>query len=150
MTRTLTGRHVFAMFAGGFGVIIAVNLVLATQAVRTFPGLEVANSYVASQHFDRDRDAQTALGWQVEAHVDRGDVVLDIRDAAGPVQPDELHAVLGRATSVAEDVEPVFVFDGKVWRAPVVLGPGNWNIRLTATAPDGTPFRQRIVLHHKG
>ena len=40
MTKPLTGKHVFAIFATGFGVIIAVNLTLAFNAVATFPGLE--------------------------------------------------------------------------------------------------------------
>ena len=51
--KELTGRHVFGIFAVGFGTIIAVNMVLAISAVRTFPGLEVDNSYVASQQFGR-------------------------------------------------------------------------------------------------
>lgn len=46
--KELTGRHVLLMFVAGFGIIIAVNLTLAFSAVRTFPGLEVKNSYVAS------------------------------------------------------------------------------------------------------
>ncbi len=47
--RPLTGWHVLAMFVAGFGIIIGVNLTLAFKAVSTFPGLEVPNSYVASQ-----------------------------------------------------------------------------------------------------
>ena len=59
--RPLTGWHVLAMFVAFFGVIIAVNLTLAWQAISTFPGLEVENSYVASQTFDADRRAQVVL-----------------------------------------------------------------------------------------
>ena len=62
MARELTGAKVFAITAGAFGVIIAVNVVLAVKAVQTFPGLEVANSYVASQSFDAERTAQQKLG----------------------------------------------------------------------------------------
>ena len=62
----IKGWHVFTGFALAFGVIIAVNLTLAFQAVRTFPGLEVKNSYVASQSFEQERrdqvDAQPAEG----------------------------------------------------------------------------------------
>ena len=50
--RKFTGKHALAVFVGAFGVIIAVNLVLAYNAVKTFPGLEVKNSYVASQEFN--------------------------------------------------------------------------------------------------
>lgn len=63
----IKGWHVFTGFAGAFSIIITVNLTLAFQAVRTFPGLEVRNSYVASQTFDADRTAQLGLGWDVSA-----------------------------------------------------------------------------------
>ena len=61
--REITGRHVLLGMVGAFGVIITVNVVMAWQAVSTFPGLEVKNSYVASQTFDAERKAQLALGW---------------------------------------------------------------------------------------
>ena len=62
MTREfkLTGWHVLAIFVGAFGVIIGVNVALAWNAVATFPGLEVDNSYIASQTFDDRREAQEA------------------------------------------------------------------------------------------
>ena len=66
--RKLTGKHVLMIFAGAFGVIISVNLVLAYSAIKTFPGLEVKNSYVASQTFNERKAAQEALGWNVSAH----------------------------------------------------------------------------------
>mgnify|MGYP001760938923 FL=1 len=65
MTRPLTGKHVLAITLVAFGVIIGVNVLMAVKAVGTFPGLEVANSYVASQDFDRERAAQAALDWTV-------------------------------------------------------------------------------------
>ena len=37
---TLTGRHVALIFGSAITVIIGVNLTLATQAIKTFPGLE--------------------------------------------------------------------------------------------------------------
>lgn len=144
----LKGWHVLAGFVGAFGVIITVNLVLAVNAVKTFPGLEVANSYVASQHFNDDKAAQEALGWTIYADDVDGIVHLSITDRNGePVRVRDLHAVVGRATHVKEDVEPVFAFNGEVYEAPLHLGGGNWNIRMTAVAEDGTVFKQRVVLH---
>lgn len=144
----IKGWHVLAGFVGAFGVIIGVNLVLAVNAVKTFPGLEVKNSYVASQHFDENRAAQESLGWAVRADAADGMVKLAITDESGaPVRVKDLHAVVGRATHVKQDVEPVFAFNGQVYEAPVTLGDGNWNIRMTAVAEDGTTFRQRVVLH---
>jgi nitrogen fixation protein FixH len=63
--RELTGGKVLAIFVGAFGVIIAVNLFMAYSALSTFPGLEVQNSYVASQGFNARLAKQRALGWDV-------------------------------------------------------------------------------------
>ncbi len=148
--RPLTGRMVFAIFAGCFAVIIAVNLTLAFQAVNTFPGLEVKNSYVASQGFDANRAAQEALGWDVSADVDGKRLILTIDQDGAPVVPTIVSAVLGRATNVSQDVEPVFYHDGASFVAPVNLAPGNWNLRLVAEAADGTRFQQRIIVRVPG
>lgn len=147
----LKGWHVFAGFVGAFGVIITVNLVMAYNAIHTFPGLETKNSYVASQSFNADKQAQLALGWDVSARAERGNLILSIRDENGrPVNPVIEEAVLGRATSVKDDQVPTFAWTGSDLTAPVSLGVGNWNLRLKARAEDGTLFQQRIVLHIKG
>ncbi|MCE8514597.1 FixH family protein [Ruegeria pomeroyi] len=149
--RTFTGKHAAMVFVGAFGIIIGVNILLAYSAIKTFPGLEVKNSYVASQEFDTRRDAQEALGWHVRADATGGLVVLSITDQAGkPVEVSELKAVLGRATHVQEDFAPDFAFDGTAYVAKAELGDGNWNIRMMARAEDGTEFIQRVVLHVKG
>lgn len=147
MIKELTGWHVLAIFGSAFAVIIGVNLTLAFQAVHTFPGLETRNSYVVSQKFEEDRAAQEALGWAVSADVANGVLALNIDDAIGPVVPTITSATLGRATHVGEDLIPAFRHDGKRFVAEVpALSPGNWNLRLAAIAPDGTEFRQRIIL----
>lgn len=143
----ITGRKVFFGMAGAFGVIISVNLFLAYSAVQTFPGLEVRNSYVASQNFDDQRAAQEALNWTVSANVSDEELHLFINDADGQaVQVRDLDATFGRATSVRDDQTPAFVFTGTHYAAPVTTAAGNWNLRMTATAADGTPFRQRVVV----
>jgi nitrogen fixation protein FixH len=143
----ITGPKFFAIFASFFVVIISVNIVLAVQAVRTFPGLEVANSYVASQTFDRDRAAQESLHWSIDAAVHSGMLHLSITDTEGaPVEVADLAAVFGRATSVRDDQVPAFVFTGTDYVAPVITSGGNWNLRFEATAVDGTVFRQRVVV----
>ncbi|MGJ8602627.1 MAG: FixH family protein [Marivita sp.] len=148
--RKLTGWHALAIFGSCFAVIITVNLFLAYSAVSTFPGLEVKNSYVASQGFDDRRAEQEALGWTVYAEAKGGLLILSITDATGrPVQAGTLDAVLGRATHVQDDRVPDFAFDGRAYVARETLRPGNWNIRMKATALDGSLFEQRVVLHVK-
>lgn len=145
--REITGKHVAIGFVAAFGLIIAVNLLLAFKAVETFPGLEVKNSYVASQTFNDRKAAQEALGWTIGAHHKNGVLTLSIMgDNGRPVQVVDLEATVGRATHVQDDVSPEFRFDGSAYVAPVELGDGNWNIRMTAHALDGTEFQQRVVL----
>lgn len=147
----ITGRKVFATMALAFGIIISVNLLLAYSAVKTFPGLEVRNSYVASQSFDADRAAQQSLGWSVSAEVEDGALYLNITDEQGrPVEVASLDGTYGRATSVRDDQTPEFVFDGMRYVAPVDTAPGNWNLRMVAEATDGTAFRQRVIVRIKG
>lgn len=146
--KEITGRHVLIFTVLAFGIIIAVNLTLAFQAVRTFPGLEVKNSYVASQNFDADREAQLALGWDVSAEYSSGVLsVFVTKDGAPAMDVAELTALVGWATSTHDDVVPEFTRSGGTFSAPLTLEPGNWNIRLQALSVDGTEFRQRVVLH---
>ena len=145
----MTGRKVFALFALGFGTIIAVNAALAVNAVRTFPGLEVRNSYVASQHFDEERAAQEALGWQAETRVDEGRLVISLTGKDGaPVEPSVLGVTIGRPTTDAEDRELKLLRDGAAYVAAMPGGAGAWQVRIAARSDDGTPFRQRITIRN--
>ncbi|MGO4915234.1 FixH family protein [Pseudogemmobacter sp. W21_MBD1_M6] len=149
--KPFTGRKVFAFTASAFAVIIGVNLTLAYQAVHTFPGLEVKNSYVASQEFNVRKSAQEALGWTVEADVTGGVLTVAFVDKDGArVEVADMTATLGRATEVKDDEFPDFVYRDRAFTAPVAATSGNWNLRLVATAPDGTLFQQRVILHLKG
>jgi nitrogen fixation protein FixH len=149
--RPLTGRKVLAIAVAAFGVIITVNLVLAWQAVKTFPGLEVKNSYVASQTFDADRAAQVALGWTLDAGYSDGALVLAFRGADGaPVDIGRLEVLVGRTTEARDDVTPEFRQNASTFTAPLDLAPGKWLVRVRATAADGTLFQQRRDLFVKG
>ncbi|WP_378942803.1 FixH family protein [Paracoccus sp. R86501] len=140
----LTGRHVAAMFVGGFSIIIAVNLLLATKAVSTFPGLEVPNSYVASQSFDARRDAQNALGWTSRVNYRDGllaIVVLDLDGNPAPIR--DLTAHIGRPTEARDDI--ALALDAK-GRVAVDLAQGMWRLDLAGHADDGTPYQRAIPL----
>jgi nitrogen fixation protein FixH len=63
-----TGRHLLWIFIGFFAVVVGVNILMARLAIGTFGGTVVANSYVASQHYNdwlTEGRRQKALGWQV-------------------------------------------------------------------------------------
>ncbi|MDO5630973.1 MAG: FixH family protein [Paracoccus sp. (in: a-proteobacteria)] len=148
--KRFTGRHMLGFAVAMFGIIIVVNVFMAFKAVGTFPGLEVPNSYIASQSFDRERAAQQALGWTVTPAYDGQELTLRVTDETGlPARIASLSATLGRPTHVRDDVTPELSYDNGVFRAPLHLAPGVWIIHVTATAPDGTEFRQRID-HYAG
>lgn len=149
----LTGRRVLAVVVSFFAVIIAVNFVLANRAVSTFPGLEVKNSYVASQSFDRERAAQTALGWTLAPEYDDAakELRLTFTDAEGlPAPVSSLKVLVGRTTEANEDRNPDFGRRAGVHVASADLAPGKWMLQIEAQDPNGTLFRQRIDLFVKG
>lgn len=145
--RRLTGWHVFAMFAGGFGIIIGVNLFMAFQAVSTFPGLEVSSSYADSQTFDVRRLAQEALGWEASATTLGDEVTLSLTDEEGrPVYPAELEALLTRPTTSADDQLLVLTRGPNgTLTAPAELAQGRWRLRLTGLSRSGAEYRHNIT-----
>ncbi len=145
MERKLTGWHVLAIFVGAFAVIIGVNVVLAWKAVSTFPGIEVANGYVASQSFDQERRDQVALGWEADTQLVGNILRVRFSHAGRPADVASVEGIFGRATEAADDQTPRFarVADA-TFEAPVVAARGEWVFQLRAVAGDGTPFRQRV------
>lgn len=85
-----------------FGVVIAVNFLMASYAVSTFGGTVVDNSYVASQHFNTwlaEARAQRALGWSVD--------VAAGRDRRVRIAPRGPRGVLAGATVSATAAHPL-------------------------------------------
>lgn len=151
--REITGKHVLFFTVSAFAVIIAVNVLMAWKAVSTFPGLEVKNSYVASQRFDADRSAQQALDWGLVPEYDAAakQLRLIFTDKDGlPVAVKALTVLVGRPTSAGEDSQPDFVREAGAYLAHADLAPGKWMMHVEAEAVDGTMFRQRLDLFVKG
>lgn len=148
MTRELTGGHVLAITLAAFGTIIGVNLVMAANAISSFPGVETASPYIASQHFQAERAAQDQLGWQADLMLDQGVLTLAMRDGTGQgVTPRTLELMLRRPTHQKSDQQPrLELQDSGLWRAQVDLEPGAWNADLSAQSADGTQFRVRLPL----
>jgi nitrogen fixation protein FixH len=85
-TREFTGRHMWFVASGFFGVVIAVNVGMAIVASTSWTGLVVQNSYVASQEFEDKRiahNAQQAAGWQTTFAYSPGLARLVIVDGTG-------------------------------------------------------------------
>jgi nitrogen fixation protein FixH len=144
--KPLTGRKVLMIAVGAFGAIITANLTLAYSAVQTFPGIEVKNGYIASQHFERERAAQERLGWRTEAAYVNGVLTVSVLDAAGdPARIEDVKFRLGRPTTEADDLEPHLLADGRGWHAELDLAPGPWRLDIIGAAEDETRFRQHVT-----
>ncbi len=148
--KPLTGRKVLVIGLIAFAVVTAANLVLAYHANRTFSGLVISNSYIASQEFNARTRAQEALGWTASlAHADDR-LDLEFRNKAGqPVRPAALAVSIGRATTTEDDRVLDLAHTGAGYSAPAALAPGRWIVTIEATATDGTPWAQRHSLHVK-
>lgn len=149
--KPLTGRKVLAITLTFFATIIAVNVYMASKAIQTFPGLEVANSYVASQVFDKELAAQRAMGWTLTHRYEDGRLILSFRDSDGhPVTVERLSALVGRSTEAAEDQRPDFTLAGDDYVARIDLPQGKWMILLEAFDAAGKRFHQRLDLQVQG
>ncbi len=151
-----TGRHMLIIMIAFFGVIIGVNLLMATVANRSWTGLVVKNSYVASQNFNRKLEAArrvAALGWVVDFELDAGHAALRLADRSGPITGMDVTLKLWRPTNENEDVTVTLgeAAAGE-YRAEIALGSGVWSADLTATAEDGEALHRhrRIVVPLKG
>lgn len=139
-----SGWHFLMIMAGAFGIVISANLTLAWFALGSFPGLDVPNSYIASQQFDHKRKAQEALGWESRVSVEDDRLMLHLVDVEGmAVFPQHITIRVGSATTAREDQAMTPQRQGDVFIAPIVLASGNKVIFIDAVAEDGTLFSQR-------
>lgn len=126
MKGPITGRHATAGLVVFFGVVVAVNMTMAVFATRTFGGVVVQNSYVASQKYNGWLEAarkQQQLGWSISPRLDekrRVIVAANIDDAR--ISGFARHP-LGREA----DVPLTF---GPDLRSAQVLPPGRWAVHL--------------------
>ena len=133
---TFTGKHMAAVFVGGFGVVIAVNLVMASYAVSSFHGTVVDNSYVASQNYNdwlSKAEASKALGWQAvpERRADGRVVIETMAVPEGAIITAEAERPIGDR----ETLRLTFAPQGQGrWVANEPLAPGRWRLRIAIRA----------------
>ena len=145
--RPFTGRHMAAVVLLFFGTIIVVNIVMATAAIRTFPGLNAHNSYVASQTYNLllgDAATQAKLGWWAEIGVspDRR-VRLALRDRSGTLlRGFVVTALAGRPASAAEDRTLAFDPTPEGYQAAEALDPGRWLVEIEARKENRLVWRE--------
>ena len=131
-----TGRHMALIFVAGFGIVIAVNLFMAYNAVGGFHGTVVDNSYVASQKYNgwlAKAEASRALGWQVMAK--RGDDGRVVLETLGVPDGATITATAERPLGTRETAPLGFAPQGQGrWVSNEPLAPGRWSLRMAIRA----------------
>lgn len=147
--RGFTGWHMVAVMSLFFGTIISVNLVMAWNASRSWSGLVVENTYVASQRFN----GKVAEGRAFEASGIKGQLTTEpgviryvlTRNGEPERKIDKVIAVLKRPVEEHEDLrvelhprgEGAFVLNQE-------LKPGQWIAAVTAMVGDAVVHRHTI------
>jgi len=138
MIRRFTGWHMLAIMLSFFGLVIMVNLVMASNAIATFGGVVVSNSYVASQRYNGWLKAaadQKALGWHATPSVDAtGRLHIAARDAAGQPLNARIVVTARHPLGRMPDRRVVLVRKGADYIASDGLPSGRWLLHIELTA----------------
>jgi nitrogen fixation protein FixH len=158
-TRSLTGRTVLFLLLTFFGVVVGVNMVMATFAVRTLSGTEVDSAYRASLGFNSDiaaARAQAARGWQMAAHIEHAPdgvaaLKVEARDPRGaPLGGLAISARLQRPTDKRADrLVALAEQDTGIYRGVADgVAAGQWDLVIEAHRGGERVFlsRNRVVL----
>lgn len=133
--KEFTGRHMLLITVAFFGVIVGVNVLMAVSASRTWTGLVVENSYVASQEFQVKSDAahrQDAAGWTMDMAYLDGELI--VRIAAGGRDVQDVTAFVRRPVGGHDDAVVALSPSPTGYRGAIALAPGVWDVTVT-TAP---------------
>jgi nitrogen fixation protein FixH len=147
--RGFTGWHMLGVMALFFGTIISVNLVMAWNASRSWSGLVVQNSYVASQQFNgkvAESRAFAASGIKGRLMAEPGFIRYVLTRRGGSEgRVDKVVAVFKRPVEEHEDVRIVLERAGNgLFVAAGDLKPGQWIADVTAMAGEEIVYRQAI------
>ncbi|MFK0382647.1 FixH family protein [Agrobacterium sp. NPDC090273] len=143
---TFTGWHMLGVMVLFFGTIITVNMIMAWNAVSSWSGLVVQNTYVASQQFNGKAEAakaRAASGIEGRLSVDRNGMRYEIfHPQTGPVETDTVTAHFRRPVGEHQnfDMELTPVSTGVFTGSHDVL-PGQWIVEVIAVK-DG-----RVIVH---
>lgn len=143
--KEFTGKHMLMIAVAFFGVIIGVNVLMAVSASRTWTGLVVPNSYVASQEFQVKADAasaQNAAGWTMDVDLEAGMLVVQLLDDGRPIEVSDVTAFVRRPVGGHDDATVLLTASGNSFTGPVELTPGVWDITITTGLTELGPIER--------
>lgn len=161
--RGFTGFHMLMVMGGFFLTIFTVNFTMVYFSRVSWTGLVVQNSYVASQDFNHQLEAQTKLkeaGWRAELlavgrETRTGLASAEMEQAAGPLflitrwgQPAsgcEVTAMASRPMHTHEDVTLLLAARHQgAYALPHSLLEGRWDLRINAKCAEAGAPLQRV------
>jgi nitrogen fixation protein FixH len=146
MKGPITGYHMTAVFVGFFGLVAAVNFVMAAYATQTFGGTVVDNSYVASQNFNEWLETarqQEALGWTETVVREGARVAVAVESGEGAVGSAIISATARHPLGRAEPVRLSFAeVEPGQYRSVEALPSGRWIVQLEIVRNDD---RKRVM-----
>jgi nitrogen fixation protein FixH len=158
--KPLTGRKVLFMLLSFFGVVIAVNVIMAKLAIQTLPGTEVDSAYSAGLAYENEIAAahdQNVRNWKVDAHIQRGPdggamLQVEARDSSGlPMSGLNFQGRFERPADRRADqaVALAEVARGIYRGSAPLIGPGQWDLVLEGDAAGQRMFvsRNRVLLN---
>ena len=141
------GWHVGAAVVGFFAVVIGVDAVFVTMALRTYPGEVSSTPYEDGVAFNRRltrEAAQAELGWEAVAAAKPGAVQIELADRQGrPLAGLSVTARLSRpATEVGAQNLALKEISPGVYAAPFAAD-GWWDLTARAADRQGRTFEAR-------
>jgi nitrogen fixation protein FixH len=149
-----TGRKMLFSMLAFFGVIITVNLTMATFASRSWTGLVVKNTYVESQKFNGKLEQarkQASLGLSGSLSQNTDGVGFVLQNKFGDtISVNDVRVVFRRPATEVMDQKITFAAQGKGRYAGIVkLDAGAWTAEVNAQLPDKTPWLMNYDLFVK-
>ncbi len=148
--RQFTGVHMLVITLLFFFTIIGVNGFMAFSAFRSWTGMVVESSYVASQQFNEKlaaSRAQAALNWSVDLSHQDGRLIFGLRDDQGrAIKVEDVRIELTRPIGVSEDQTLVLGADGDGFSVGEAIPVGVWNVEIFARIKDRPLFEYRARL----
>lgn len=156
VTKGIRGVHVLWMMIGFFALIIGVDAVFITLAVRSHPGEQVRNSYVLGLEYNKElarQSEQRELGWSVQAGLadDGTTFLVQLTDASGtPLSGMDVSVKMHEA-GVGGDSEKVWLAErrpGEYATAAGIEGPARVETVIEVSRDRSAPvvFQARKTL----
>ena len=148
--KQFTGRHMLLIMLSFFGVVVGVNMFMVYSANKSWTGLVVKNSYVASQNFNEltaRLEASKAFGLHGHAKYEAGKVVISVTDAAGkPVALTNPILEMGDAKGDQNAAMPIVVQADGTLAAEKILAVGQWSGIVSGTVPGKGEWAQSVSI----